>query len=279
MTFQNYSKGYRTKPVFKPLFNDLDNITGGNYRLSNMYGGSKKSSFVAKLMRQQESKYGDDIDKRKGGNLYDPDGNLDYKIDRSKLLVNRMDRQPTSVELAYGEGKWFRDINPNIRFLPDDILTQGQRERNRRIVEQRTGEISDRRVERQRQRREGVVEQRDDEPARNRGRPQRQVQVINEEDLIEEENYEDEKIQRYDVLAQLHLELDEANEENDVEKQIELEDEIDNLKRATYKNSSRVSWDDDTTELVYEKEDGSTFDINYEDKEQDFIYKKPFQDY
>ena len=185
----HYSKGYRTKPVFKPMFTDIDNMTGGNYKLSSMSGGSKKSAFIAKLMRQQESKYGDDIDKRKGGNLYDDEGNLEYSVDRSKLLVNRMDREPTSVELAYGEGKWFRDINPNIRFLPDDILTSSQRERNRRFVEERTQQVSDRRVELQRQRNEQRQQRPEPEqPSGNRGRPPRRIEVVNEADMIEEEN-------------------------------------------------------------------------------------------
>jgi len=275
---EHYSKGYRTKPVFKPLFTDLDSMTGGNYKLSSMYGGSKKSAFIAKLMRQQESKYGSNIDKKKGGNLYDPDGNLDYQIDRSKLLVNRMDRPPTSVELAYGEGKWFRDINPNIRFLPEDILTQSQRERNRRFVEERTGQVSERRVEKQRQKREGRVEERPPQSG-NRGRPPKRIEIVNEADLIEDEDFQDEKIQRYDVLTSLYVELDEANEENNADRIDELENEIDDLKRATYKKPQNVIWDDEEPDLIYKNDDGEDFPIDYEDREQDYIYKKPFEDY
>jgi hypothetical protein len=134
---KDYSKGYRTK-VHTPLLTDLGIMVGGSQRLMSMYGGqSKRGGFIAKLIRQDESKY-NDVDPSLSMSVRDKDSQeLLYKLDRSKFLLNRMGREPTDREKRWQESATVRALNPIINFV--SVPSTEEQQENEEIVRERVG--------------------------------------------------------------------------------------------------------------------------------------------
>lgn len=139
---EHHSKGFRTR-LHTPLLTDLGIMVGGSQKLMSMYGGqSKRGGFIAKLIRQNEDKY-DDVDPTESMSVRNADGSMKYELDRSKFLVNRMGRDPTTTEKRWLESKDIRQrLSPVLDFT-GNVPTTAEQERNEEIVAERIAELKE----------------------------------------------------------------------------------------------------------------------------------------